>query len=617
MDIKTLYDNYEISLKEFNVCRTAKIKSIEELILFKKEHGDFTNIKSCGRNTSRKLLDLCKEYEDKIAKLNAVDTLARLKETPQSKLPLINRRIKEEFTKLSVRSRNGLLGFLKKDLSLSGLLKSGILSIPFEINSIPNVGQKSKSEIQSFLDVIRRIDSTDLKPANPTSTTLLNLLEKRLDLAPPTEAYHAENPMQLLEILFRTESLSNSFNLNKTIIKISLNDECKDFDELHNKLSKERIRQIRKTAEHQIAIVLKLVQPETLNEYIEKLLGNGEYIRIKEEDFKNKFNKLFNTNFNSNMVFAVLSICPPDNHEVIKLGSQHKTSHWLKAIHPPFAIATNKFARDFYLKELIGDLNTIEQKTRDYDISTNLRNYLKVAPSKVSERNFQYIERFITTEFNCSFEAGKITFKRNTDLNSEEVVINALEHFGKPTHFGDIVEWVYKTYDHLIFNEAKFRRAVNESSRVKNFGKAGLFGLATWAKNNKYSVKSTLRDTLIQILQSEKKPLHVLHLVEILDSLGIESVSRSIITNLQRDPSQKIMFLPQNFIGLKGHYSKAALVKYNNIHRQLGKVLYYKVQSNPDIQKHQLIEFIQKEYGLNEKECGFIIEDKKFLKFSE
>ena len=60
---KNICSDSDVSNRANNICRKNKLKTIADLIAYKRNHGDFKNLRGCGPKSNIELLALCKKYE--------------------------------------------------------------------------------------------------------------------------------------------------------------------------------------------------------------------------------------------------------------------------------------------------------------------------------------------------------------------------------------------------------------------------------------------------------------------------------------------------------------------------------------------------------------------------
>ena len=64
--IKSLLNQGLISARAYNVCRSAELINLIDVIRFYKQKGTFKNIRNCGISTQIELIKLFEKYENKI-----------------------------------------------------------------------------------------------------------------------------------------------------------------------------------------------------------------------------------------------------------------------------------------------------------------------------------------------------------------------------------------------------------------------------------------------------------------------------------------------------------------------------------------------------------------------
>ena len=190
MTIEEIYFNKEISPKAFNTCIVNKIETITELNEIYVAYGSFMSIRNCGEKTNLELISICLKYYNfkqtdqfKDVNLNEVSIQMMFTSLNQNQQNLINYFIKENYSKLSIRTKNSLGRYLEGEINLNKIYLKIFSKQFFKPGDLRNLGNKSLPELQSYLKEVQDyiIKVYELKDENEiyieTSKSFENKLE--------------------------------------------------------------------------------------------------------------------------------------------------------------------------------------------------------------------------------------------------------------------------------------------------------------------------------------------------------------------------------------------------------------------------------------------------------
>ncbi|MFZ2284626.1 MAG: hypothetical protein WAV86_12200 [Lutibacter sp.] len=158
MSIKEIYFNNEISPGAFSTCIENNIETITELKEFYSTHGSFMAIINCEEKTNKELISICLKYyyfketnEFKDVNSNEVSIQMMISSLNQNQQNLINYFIKDNYSKLSIRTKNSLGRYLEREISLNKIYLKIFSNQFFKPGDLRNLGNKSIPELQTFL----------------------------------------------------------------------------------------------------------------------------------------------------------------------------------------------------------------------------------------------------------------------------------------------------------------------------------------------------------------------------------------------------------------------------------------------------------------------------------
>ena len=162
MTIEEIYFNKEISPKAFNTYIVNKIETITELNEIYAAYGSFMSIRNCGEKTNLELISICSKYyynkdtvELKDLNSNEVTIQMMITSLNQNQQNLINYFIKENYSKLSTRTRNGFGMHLEGEISLNKIYIKIFSKQLFNPSNLQNLGNRSIPELQAYLKEVK------------------------------------------------------------------------------------------------------------------------------------------------------------------------------------------------------------------------------------------------------------------------------------------------------------------------------------------------------------------------------------------------------------------------------------------------------------------------------
>lgn len=160
--IKEIYLRNEISKEAFDVCFYSEIHFLEELKKIYSKDGSFMAIRNCGDKTNLELISICVKYDSnmeredvKELKSNEVTIQLMITALRQNQQNLINYFIKENYSQLSQRTRNGLGRYLEGEININRFYEKIFSKQFFKLSYINNLGPKSIPELQTYLKEVQ------------------------------------------------------------------------------------------------------------------------------------------------------------------------------------------------------------------------------------------------------------------------------------------------------------------------------------------------------------------------------------------------------------------------------------------------------------------------------
>ncbi len=633
MTIDEIYDFDEISVRSYNLCRYNNLNSLQNLIDYYCKHGNFNKLRNCGKKSNEELIEICKKYQTTIADKTTEQTNKYPLEEILANLTRIQRDIINSFilvnaNSLSVRSKNAISQFLKYNFSVRHFAEKILLNKYFKIENIENVGKKSIPELEIYISIVRDFIK-DVNEANDEAQliTLKNnfLIQRTFSISKiPSEILQSESIFKLTYFLLKNNAL---FNENHNIIiqkalKIFHNNEEHTLEEiaLENKLSKERVRQIRKDCINELFDKLSFIK--NFNDDLFQKYGidlSANLIEV-EENLVRKINIFSNTNFSKEFISYILSVYLSDNFVIIgniedvllpKFSRSRNRHNWNN-----FYIVNREFSKvDFisFTNDVNERLKERIEETYSFNFKSYLSRFINDFDIEIIETAFPIAEKIMNDEFSLYLDLDdNIIFKRNTIKQAFEYSYEALEKLGKPSKVEEITQKIIELHPNYETDENKVRASMKRNNGFVPIGRTSTFGLKKWEIELEDFKGGTIRSITIEFLEQFESPKHISLIANHISNYREDTYQRSIVDNLKADKSNTFIFLKQGFIGLNNLVKIYDIEKYNKLPVQFGKTLIS--LSKKGYSSYNLKNFIISNYNLNEEEAFAIINNLDNLK---
>lgn len=573
MTLEEVYNNKEISVRSYNVCRRNGIDSIIKLQQYYTVYQTFENLHNCGRRSNEELIEIYLKYQNytvdndetrRVDKNSLEEILTNLTRTQRE---VINNFIKVNTNSLSVRSKNAISLYLGNNFSVRNFAEKIITNHNFKIENVENVGKKSIPELEIYIsiinDLIREISQSD---DENQLVSLKNsfLIEQTFSISKvPTEILQSESIFQLIDFLLKNNALFNK-NHNLTIqkaLKIYQNDKEHTLYEIasQNSLSRERVRQIRKDCVNELFEKLSFIKnfnDDLFQNYSIDLSSN--LIEIKE-NLVSQINTLNKTNFSKEFISYILAVYLSDNFVIIgniedvllpKFSSSRNRHNWNN-----FYIINKELSKvDFILlaNDINDRLNDRIEETYSFSFKSYLSRFISDLDIEIIELAFPVAEKIINDEFTLYLDLNdNIVFKRNTIKQAFEYAYEALEELGKPSKVYEITQKIVNLHPNYETDEKKVRASMKRNNGFVPIGRTSVFGLKKWENELDNFKGGTIRSITIEFLAQSDNPKHISEITAYVLKYRPNSNEKSIYYNLRIDESETFSFFKNSYVGLK------------------------------------------------------------------
>lgn len=633
MTIDEIFDNEEISVRSYNVCRYNGLDSIDKLKEYYLKNSSFENLRNCGRRSNEELIEVCKKY----LTTNADNTTEQTNKNPLEEIlanltriqrEVINSFILVNINSLSVRSKNALSKFLEGNFSIRNFSEKILLNKKFTIANIENIGKGSIPEIEIFISIVKDFivsvfESNDEKQL----ITLKNnfLIQRTFSISKiPTEILESESIFGLVSFLLKSNCLFSERDTQILIDALYIFSDKREKDlsviALKNNLTRQRVESIRKDGLNMM--FEKLLFINNFNDDLFQNYGidlSANLIEVKE-NLVIQINTLNKTNFSKEFISYIFAVYLSDNFLVIgniedilqpKYFNNRTRHNWNN-----FYIVNREFSKvDFvsFANDVNERLNERIEETYSFNFKSYLSRFINDFDIEIIETAFPIAEKIVNDEFSLYLDLDdNIIFKRNTIKQAFEYSYEALEILGKPSKVEEITKKILELHPNYETDENKVRASMKRNNGFVPVGRKSVFGLKKWENELEDFKGGTIRSITIEFLEQFESPKHISLIANHISNYREDTYQRSIVDNLKADKSNTFIFLKQGFIGLNNLVKIYDIEKYNKLPVQFGKTLIS--LSKKGYSTNNLKNFIISNYNLNEEEALAIINNLDSLK---
>lgn len=632
MTIDEIYKNKEISVRSYHVCKYNNLNSVKDLKEYYFKHKSFDKLRNCGRKSNEELIEVCNKYQGEL--FETIDTEIK-KETPLktiiSDLTRVQREVINSFilvntNSLSVRSKNAISLHLKKNFKIKNFAEKVFFN-SVEIKHWKNVGAKSIPEIELYLNIIKDfVKEVSESKEEKYLISLKNnfLVQRTFSISKiPNNVLESESIFLLTDFLLNSNALFDNTQISivKKAFKIYQNQNELTLDDIADevKLTRERVRQIRVKCLDELFEKLSFIQnfnDDLFQKY--NIDTNSEQIEINQDliDVINITNLTF---FSREFISFILYVYLLDKFSLIgeiedvlqpKYFNSRNRHNWNN-----FYLVKKELSLEFDFTSFTNDISNRVSDRIEESYSFNFRSYLSKFLSNnnidILDLLFPICENIINGEFEIHLDLDEnINFKRNTIRQAHEYAFEALEHIGKPSKVKEIFEKVIELHPNYDTEEAKIRASMKRKNGFVPIGRKSVFGLKKWENELDNFKGGTIKDVIIDFLEKQNEPTHIVKVLEHLEKFRQKKDARSVITNLKVDPMKRFLIFNQGFIGLqdkKNNYNE----KYKRLPVQLGKTIIAKHKKGYSINDIQT--FLLNSYNLTFEESKLILNNLKYF----
>lgn len=618
MTIHEIYDLENISIRSCNVCNFNGLKNLYSILNYYQEHKTFKKLRRCGSKSNLELIQLSLKYKhlfsenEKTEQNKKNPQIHKISNLTRTQREIINSFIEINLNNLSNRSKNAITSFLNENLKIRNISEKILTNDQFKIQDIKNVGTKSKTELNNFIDSIKGFVEKVSRVENENVLIVLKnrfFIEKIFSISEiPDEILQPQSIFILIDFLFNQNESNKLSVVDSESILVDSESLIVDFEphwqqreeekkysynrgeinlifsknislifhrafKIYNKqtqlttdeiaknlnISRERVRQLKKTCTEELFDKLQFVKnidDDLFQKYCIDI--NQDFISI-DEDLNNLINETNNTNFSNEFISYLMYVYLSDKFELIgniedvmqnKPSNIRNRHNWGR-----FYLVNRNLCDEFDFEEFTDDIyrRLSERIEENYNFNFNsyLMNFLKNGNASMLSIISPIAEKIINQEFGLCIDLNdNIAFKRNTIKQGYEYAFEALEILEKPSKVTTITETIKKLHPDYDTDEAKVRSSMKRINGFVPVGRSSIFGLKKWENEINDFKGGTIRQIVNEYLGNNSIPQHFSAITSYILQFRPKSNEYSIIQNLKLDESGMFVFFKNSLVGL-------------------------------------------------------------------
>lgn len=574
MTIDEIYKNENISVRSYNVCRYNELDTLKEIIKFYRENKSFNKLRNCGKKSNEELTALYYKYKnidfglDEIYSAKIENKFKKIiSELSRNQREVINSFIQINTNSLSIRSQNAIKAFLENNLKIKNFGDKILFEDGFEIKDLRNVGDRSVSELEAYINIV--VDFIIVVSENENDKSLISLKNKFLIQKTfslpfiPYEILESESIFQLINFLITQNAL---YDINQTKIlikafKIHQNSPVLSLDDiaLEVNLTRERVRQVRKIISEELFNKLLFVQNFNDNLLQKYNIDNTQsYIEISDSQLQ-RINNQNETNFTKEFITYLIFTYWSSQYELIgnyedvlqsKFFTARDRHNWNNIY-----LVKKELVLEFDFISLANDiserLNERNVETYSFSFKSYLSNFLINSNFGILNSIMEVAEKIINEEFEIYIDLeDNLNFERNSSKSGFEYSYEALQGLGKPSKVSEITQKIMELYPNYETDDAKVRTTLKRINGFVPIGRKSIFGLKKWEDELENFKGGTIRQITEEFLNKFNEPKHISEIAEYVLKFRPKTYERSILDNLKAEESGLFVFYKDYTVGI-------------------------------------------------------------------
>ena len=597
----------------------SELGGIEQLLLFYNKHKSFLSLPKAGRFTNEELTAFCKYLIGN----GGIENIESNFEDNQI-LPDINQSIdiyESEKPFLSVRVKNVLKiieheNHYDESIDNKALYFRKYFFHDFDFVEIPNLGLKSKSELDSLKNkILNSIANKEAIEKEKFRKEIYNSKNKNFpvdfDIKEKDELF--EDGMYSFKkmvsiFLLSTEEIKRRAHL--FLINSFFSEDRLDRKAISEKLncSLERVRQID-------LYLYEMAIPLAVNTVLHSFAGKP-YDLIENDNrdllYLNNFDEFIFREIkytpNVELSKTVYSCLYKDKYELIDDILQLTSKSF--EIPSSYFFVSKEFIKKVELYNLLTWLDeqiyNFEIISFEYNMDVLIKRYYVENDKMITDTSLRTLFSIMTSIKKQNFDLNEKAVKRINKKVWIDSILNEVYSFLKNKNEGQTTNVIL---DHLtqekfsVEKEELLRHLNNHKSTFSAFG-MGTWALTEWKKNNE-EVGGSFREIVRSLLSRTDEPIHISEIYEYINLMKKVSL-HSVFSNLKSETNGTFKFFNCSYIGLsEKKYSEYwhCLPKFRPVH------LTHKFSEIKEFGEGKIINDLNIKYGYPKKHLKFILEN--------
>jgi hypothetical protein len=576
--LETLARMENLSVRTMNACKTLQLDSLQKILRYQADGGDFKAPAGAGRKVEYELTSLCNRYRDRLSHetlLAKISEEGRLLEwmnaLPPDKKDTLHLYVSSEFHRLTPRARHALILRFGKEPDAEDILK-GFFSAKINLKSMPNIGDRKAELIEEYIGRIRRfaesladIDHTKMSTVHAKEVVEGLNKGEAADIDRLMESVVDRNGrillFRLIDRLVRADFMFGKKESKKWVFLLSFTEmDEREMREIRLRagIGKEMERQIR-----QRLIEGKFRDFEFISRFRIQDLHVFGYRREAaflciDHDWVKTIQAEDGTRFNIHFMTWFQTMVSEGSHLLIGAPNLWKSRKVLKRraeCRNAWLIRKDLcHAFDFKGFLVMMQETTVAKFDRDtkIELKESMAPFQKRGAPPYNEEVVSVCLAILEKEFGLQPDAnGRITFKRNTKrLELLDYVVEALEAFGEPSKATRIVEYINNHHPYVATNVQSVKSKIRRNGNLFiYFGRSSTFGMRKWEEEKENVRGGTIREIAEDYLEKQTEPKHISEITKHVQRYRATNQS-SVRHNLEVDQRKRFRHFPGGFVGL-------------------------------------------------------------------
>jgi len=575
-------NNENMTVRAFNTLKYSELISLDKIILYYNENGDFKKLRNCGGKTNEELIKICEKYKDYIIYTpnskpkqpeqteQPEQTKDELKEIIENlnfrQKSILNSLIKSYTKNLSVHAYNALGNLLNNTFTIKNIYNYIFAYKNFDFINVRNVGSSSIDELNQFkasvLDYIKLVSSFEKEEDLVTEyyNSLLIKFFPSVDIYKLTNIFYDNNQIKIFSLINQLLDNLHIFNERDLIIfknafNYFVDFEYKQLDDIAPliNLTKERTRQLREKIFKVIDVHLKSITNFVIDfKALYNIDTDANLITVKDEIVE-RINKEENNKFNKLFIIKILSILKNETHSII--GDEKNIVFCEKSLwNSTYLIDKNLesiFFFNRFIKNIKDRLNNRITNTYSFHFQSYLLKFFKSIDYTRIDEVASVCEKLIFDEFGLVLDIDEnIVFQRNVKKPIFEYAYEILKEAQEPLNIKEIYKRLVEKYPNYETTTNSISGAMRKNHGFIYFGRTSTFGLKIWEEKYSNIKGGTIRDIVEEFLNEYSEPKHIDEITEYVCKYR-DTNAKNIYSNIRMEKNNRFLFFENSFVGLK------------------------------------------------------------------